>query len=185
MKILLYTLFFISLFIISGCSTSSQINANYKFEQGSQGLIYGSVFTEDGFDADLYLYRKGEDKLFGYFAAVDSLRYRDFDIEGKMGSLFAVAAPTGIYEIRGFRNSHKLTKTVFHDARPKTKRILSFKITSRSPTYIGSYSISGFDRGKLKISNEIDRDKRYLLKTHANLGTSKSVNLTPKLKIWE
>ena len=185
MKNLLYLLLFISSFIISGCATSSQIKKNYKFTQGTQGLIYGTVFTEDGFDADLYLYKKGEKKLFGYFAAVDSFRYRDFNIKGKMGSLFAVSAPAGIYEIRNFRNSHKLTKTVFHDASPKTKRVLSFKITNKVPTYIGSYSISGFDRGKLKITNEIDRDKKYLLKTHTNLGTSKSINLTPKLKIWK
>lgn len=184
-RVILFASSFIGLFILSACATSSNIKPNHKFGQEGTGLIYGTVFTKDGFDADLSLYRKGEGKHFRTFSAVDSFKNRDFNENGAKGSLFAVAVPAGEYEIRKFRNSHKITKTVFRDALPKTKQTLSFKVGSNSPVYIGSYYASGFTKGKLEIYNKMNKAKKYLLKKYPKLGTTKSVNQTPKLKTWE
>lgn len=189
MKKLLLLLSTLSL-LINGCAKYN-IEANHKFGQEGTSLIYGTLFHEKGNDGFIYLYKKGEEKMFTRLEAVGFDRHlKEFHLGDKQGSLFAVAVPPGEYEIRGWHHYSFWGKTHSIYTQPKTENILSFTVRKNAPVYIGSYNItkkvSKFDKEAiLKISNNFNNDKKYLLKKYPTLGTTKSVNQTPKLKTWE
>ncbi|CAA6819828.1 MAG: Unknown protein [uncultured Sulfurovum sp.] len=182
----------ITAFIMLGCS-KYDLKPNYKFAENGNGLIYGSLYTANptAYDGNMFFYTKGGK----YVARVDAIdtkpfnKKHDFNKNGNRGSLFTISLPPGEYEIRRFSNTFKFTKTNFIEAKPTTKKVLSFNVTKNNPTYIGSYTIYGGwetkQKATLKINNDMSHDKKYLHQCFPNIGTTKSISQIPNVKVWE
>ena len=179
----------ITTFIMLGCGNQS-LKPNYKFSENGNGLIYGSLYTanERAYDGNMFFYTKDGK----YVSRADAVSFRnkyDFKKNGNRGSLFTISLPSGEYEIRNFENTFMVTNTNFIPAKPMTKKLLSFKITKNNPTYIGSYTIYGGFKTKLKatlkINNDMAHDTKYLHQKFPNIGTTKSISQIPNIKVWE
>jgi len=179
----------ITAFIMLGCGNQS-LKPNYKFAENGNALIYGSLYTANdrAYDGNMFFYTKGGE----YVSRVDAVSFNnefDFNKKGKRGSLFTISLQPGEYEIRSFENTFTFTKTTFIEAKPTTKKVLSFKVTKNNPTYIGSYTIyGGFEtklKATLKINNDMSHDTKYLHQRFPNIGTTKSISQIPNVKVWE
>lgn len=172
--------------LITGCAKYST-KENNKFDQEGTSLIYGTLFHEKDHDGLLYLYKKGGKKM---FTRLESVSFNG-DQKDKQEGLFAVTLPPGEYEMtKDWRHLNPYWETNATNKEPKTEHVLSFTVRKNTSVYIGSYTmIKKFSRPDqettVRISNNFNNDKKYLLKKYPALGRSKSVDQTPKLIIWE
>lgn len=172
--------------LITGCAKYS-MKENNKFAQEGTSLIYGTLLHEKDQDGLLYVYKKEGKKMFRRIESVSLDRH----LKDKQEGLFVVVVPPGEYVIaRDWRHLNEYWDTNATNKGPETEHVLSFTVRNNTSVYIGSYSIvKMFSRPDqetiLKISNNFNNDKKYLLKKYPALGGSKSVDQTPNLKIWE